>query len=85
MLLGTEVALGPGEIVLDGDPAPPTERSTADPTFRPMSIVAKGSPISVTAELLLHTSRQKFSVLYNGRVFPQNCPFPWVTWTQSNS
>ena len=30
----------------------PTERSTAAPTFRPMSIVAKGSPISATAKLL---------------------------------
>jgi len=52
MPLGTEVALGPGHIVLDGDPATPTERGTAPPTFRPMSIVAKRSPISATAELL---------------------------------
>ena len=38
----TEVALGPGHILLDGDPAPPpTERGTAAPNFRPMSIVAK--------------------------------------------
>jgi len=28
---GTEVGLGPGDIVLDGDPAPPMERSTAAP------------------------------------------------------
>ena len=26
-----EVDLGPGDIVLDGDPAPPTERATAPP------------------------------------------------------
>ena len=44
MPLGTEVGLGPGDIVLDGDPAPPT--------FQPMSIVAKQSLISATAELL---------------------------------
>ena len=31
--------LGPGHIVLDGDPAPP-KRCTA-PSFRPMSIMAK--------------------------------------------
>jgi len=50
---GTEVGLGPGHIVLelDGDLAP-TERGTAAPTFRPMSIVAKRSPISATAGLL---------------------------------
>jgi len=45
MPLGTEVGLGPGDIVLDGDPASPTERGTVAPTFRPMSIVAKRSPI----------------------------------------
>jgi len=40
MPLGTEVGLGPGHIVLDGDPAVPTERGTAAPTFLPTSIVA---------------------------------------------
>jgi len=29
MPLGVEVGLGPGEIVLVGDPAPPTERGAA--------------------------------------------------------
>jgi len=53
MTLGREVGLGPGDIVLDGDPALPPERGTTQqpPTFRPMSIVAKQSPISATAEL----------------------------------
>jgi len=51
--LGAEVGLGPGDIVLDGDPTPPTEMGTAAPTFRPMHAVAKRSPISATAELLL--------------------------------
>ena len=41
MKLGTEVGLGPGHIVLDGDPAPPPERGTALPNFRPISVVAK--------------------------------------------
>jgi len=54
MPLGKEVGLVPGHIVLDGDPAP-----TAVPShFRPMPIVAKRSPISATAELLLFTSRE---------------------------
>jgi len=54
LLLRTEIGLGSGYIVLDGDPAPhsPAERGTAAPTFRPMSVVAKRSPISATAELL---------------------------------
>jgi len=60
MKLGMEVELGPGHIVSDGDPAhpsassPPKKRGgTGAPTFRPMSVVAKWSPISATAELLL--------------------------------
>ena len=46
--------------MLDGDPAPPTERDTAVPTFRSMSTVAKWSPISATTELffLVRKSRQ---------------------------
>jgi len=39
--------------MLDGDPAFTMERDRAAPTFRPMYIVAKRSPISATAELLL--------------------------------
>jgi len=45
MPLGTEVNLGPGDIVLDGVAAAPhLKRGTAPPVFgkfRPMSIVAK--------------------------------------------
>jgi len=48
MSLGMEEGLAPGHIVLDGDPAPwRTETGTSA-----MSVVAKQSPISVTAELL---------------------------------
>jgi len=48
MPLGKEVGLGPGHIVLDGDPA----LIAAPPHFRPMPIVAIRLPISATAELL---------------------------------
>ena len=43
MPCGTEVGLGPGHIVLDGDPASPLQktRGTAVPNFRPTSFVAK--------------------------------------------
>ena len=40
MCLGTEVGLGPGHIVLVGDPVP-SKRGAVAPTFLPMSIVAK--------------------------------------------
>jgi len=49
MPLGQEI----GDIVLDGVPATYTERGiAAPPPLRAMSIVAKRSPISATAELL---------------------------------
>ena len=50
MPLGTKVGLGPGHTVLDINPAPPKE---GQPPFRPVSIVAKRSPISATAEHLV--------------------------------
>ena len=53
MPLGTEVGLGSGHIVLDGDQAPPKNTGTALPNFRPVFVVAKRSPISATAEHLL--------------------------------
>jgi len=40
MKLGVQVGLGPGHIVLDGDPVPPSQRDTA-PNFRPISVLAK--------------------------------------------
>jgi len=53
ILLGTEVGLGPGDIVLDRDPTPPPEKRDTAPKF-----VAKRSPILATAEhLLLYCTR----------------------------
>ena len=53
MPLDTELGLGQGHIVLDGDPPfPPTGAHQQPPAFRPKSIVVNRSPISATAELL---------------------------------
>jgi len=52
----TKVGLSPGDIVLDWGSAPPSKRERLH--FRSVSIVAKRSPISATAELLLHSSWQ---------------------------
>ena len=41
MSLGVEVGLGPGDFVLDGDPAPPPQKGGGAPHFRPMFTVAK--------------------------------------------
>jgi len=40
MPLGTEANLGPGDVVLDGNPAPPV-KGAEPPICRPMSVVAK--------------------------------------------
>jgi len=53
MLLGSEIGLGLGDIVLDGDPVPPQKGAQQPPNVRSMSIVAKRSPISGTAEYFL--------------------------------
>jgi len=47
----------PSQIVLDRDPAPPERGTAALPCFRSMSILAKLSSISATAEHLLHSLR----------------------------
>jgi len=58
MPLGKEIGVGPGHIVLDGDPVG-TQRLA---TFRPMSVVAKRSPISATAELLFCLQMPKSTI-----------------------
>jgi len=40
MKLDTQVGLGPGHIVLNGDPGPPSPKGHT-PNFQPMSVVAK--------------------------------------------
>jgi len=56
MPLGTEVGLNPSDILLDMDPAPPPQKADTAPNFSPMSIVAKRSPISATAQHLYSVS-----------------------------
>jgi len=41
MKLGTQAGIGPGHIVLDGDPAPLPKNKAEPPNFRPISVVAK--------------------------------------------
>jgi len=41
MPLGMELGLGPGDFVLDGDPAVPSPKGAQPPNFRPISVAAK--------------------------------------------
>jgi len=46
LVLGMEVALSPGDFVLDGDPDPSPKGGGASlPNFRPISIVLDGEPV----------------------------------------
>ena len=54
MPLGTDVGLGPSDIVLDGDSAPHTERGTADLHFS-AHLALERSPISAAAEVLFES------------------------------
>ena len=51
MPLGREVGLSPGDIMIDGNPARSPQKWHT-PNFRSVSIVAKWSPISASAEYL---------------------------------
>jgi len=63
MPLGTKVGVGPGDIALDKSQGPRVQKGTPL-NFRPMSTVAKRSPISATAELLLGQVKVKSTILY---------------------
>jgi len=60
-----EVDLGPGHTVLDGAQLPLRNGHNSPASLRPMSIVAKRSPISDTTELLLYNRKinMNFEVL----------------------
>jgi len=63
MPLGTEVGLGPGHTVLDGDPAPPQKGVYNRPHFSAHVYCDQTSPISATAELLsklLHANTRQY-------------------------
>ena len=84
MPLGTEIGLSSGDIVLDGDPAPLKRGTAPCPTFRPMSIVAKRSPMSATAEHLfgvvtgnIFSSVNKMTLTSLGECL-RNC-FEWLS------
>jgi len=69
MKLGLEVGLSPSHIVLDGNRHPPPPKGTA-PNFRPMSVVAKRSPISATAE---HLYSNKVTNLHKSTLHSTPC------------
>jgi len=74
MPLGTEVGLGQRDIVLDGDPAPPTERGIAAlPLFSPCLLWPNGRPSQQLLHELLyfciyHCDPDKHRIVLNSNV-----------------
>jgi len=65
MGFGTEVGLGPGDIVFDGDPATPTERGTATPLHFSAHVYCGQTVIHLSncLALVIHREPQKRSQL----------------------
>jgi len=68
MPLGTEVDLGPGDIVLDGNPAPPKNRGHSTPNFGPC-IVAKRLHVS-RCHLVRGLASTQVTLCYMGTQLP---------------
>ena len=78
---GMEVDLGPGHIVLDGDPAYPPKGHSSHPFFGPCLLWPNGRPsqfqrtdAATGSERRPTVGRQKVPILYSGRLFPQKLP-----------
>jgi len=54
-----EVGIGPGDVVLDGEPAPPRKGAQQPPLFGPIALAR--SPISAAEHLLRYASRQTYT------------------------
>jgi len=80
--LGTEVDLGPGDIVLDGVPTP--EKGAQQPPLFGPCLLWPRSPISATAELLFETQcsswhQPYFAALNRGRhLYSLGRPSRWA-------
>ena len=74
MPLGTEVDLGPGHIVLDGDKAPPPAKGAQQPPlFSAHVYCGHGRP----SQLLLSSCCTAHSSVLEHVFSPNNCPFAW--------
>jgi len=62
MALGMEVGLGPGHVVIDGDPAPPPQKGGRAPDFWRISIVAKW--LDASSRIALYRTVSASSCLY---------------------
>jgi len=93
MPLRTEVDLGPGHIVLDGDPAPPPSRRAQQPPLFGPCVLWPQSPTSATDQLLYNKCSavaemgDPFATIDMGRKFGGAVPplFGGVSWVPSST
>ena len=69
--LGMQVGLGPGHIVLDGDPAAPPQRGTAPPIFGPYLLRPNGC---MDQDVIWYGARPRPRRLCDGDPAPPSCP-----------
>jgi len=70
--LGTEVDVGPGHIVLDGDPAP-LRKGHSSPPFSVRVYCSHGRPShsQLVLSSCLHSSRQRVVIFHSGVIVPR--------------
>jgi len=69
LLLGTEVALGPGDIVLDGDPAPP-RKGTQQPPHVSAHVCCGQTAGCIRIPLGADVGRGPGDIVFDGAQFP---------------
>ena len=72
MKLGSQVVLGPGHIVLHGDPPPPPPKGHSPPNVRPIAVAARGAGTDSGqggqrfSEKIRREARKKFQFAHPG-------------------
>jgi len=77
MPLGMEVGLGPGHVVLDGDPAPLERGTAASPLFGPALLWPNGRPSQqlLSSCIFCHLTDSYNTVQYNVESFSGKVSF----------
>jgi len=76
MKLGEQVGLGPGHIVLDGDPAPPPPKGHSSPIFGPYLLRPNGSMDQNITWYGARPRQRRLCVRWGPSTAPQKAPEP---------
>jgi len=84
MALGTEVGVGLGGIVLDGESAPRTERGTAAPTFRPTVLWYRRPSQQLLSSCSRYSDIKSFLLIFEINLFYLKLTFIKIFFFQNN-